>query len=463
MEDDWEVKVGSEGSVSGVKLGAGGPEEDEHWCQSSFKRFDWDAGVEDVWSSADSNRSVLGISADDVVFEDVVTSTFSTRALEARVKEVANQLATVGPIQDKSLSGQLEESGRLETDLANARKKIELLQNCRYQADPSVTTIQNIMLGKPFSLDGYKSLKKKEDLLDCALEMGDGDAILAVTLMIKRSLNHPRFLSLLSSRPLAANHLINYMITRHEMSQVTDLLHALGKFDYAGVISYRQATTRGSLDDKVRKLKKLLHSQMSGHDDSGLVLEQINILERISPLITGESEHPDRQVSNLSGSVLLALSYLSTWYYSAPDNLLHSPSALIKMHKLTRTQATWVTVRARASVQAWKDCETLLVGKGWMGGIKAKGDVDIVEMATVLHDAKCPTETLSLMLQAIESPSDRLDLARKLGATRVVVDVMLAQKDRVSLQGYRDSLTRNSDSWTVADQALNRSNIKWKN
>jgi len=293
--------------------------------------------------------------------------------------------------------------------------------------------------------------------------MGDGDAILAVTLMIKRSLNHPRFLSLLSSRPLAANHLINYMITRHEMSQVTDLLHALGKFDYAGVISYRQATTRGSLDDKVRKLKKLLHSQMSGHDDSGLVLEQINILERISPLITGESEHPDRQVSNLSGSVLLALSYLSTWYYSAPDNLLHSPSALIKMHKLTRTQATWVTVRARASVQAWKDCETLLVGKGWMGGIKAKGDVDIVEMATVLHDAKCPTETLSLMLQAIESPSDRLDLARKLGATRVVVDVMLAQKDRVSLQGYRDSLTRNSDSWTVADQALNRSNIKWKN
>jgi hypothetical protein len=34
-------------------------------------------------------------------------------------------------------------------------------------------------------LDGYKSLKKKEDLLDCALEMGDGDAILVITLMIR--------------------------------------------------------------------------------------------------------------------------------------------------------------------------------------------------------------------------------------------------------------------------------------
>ena len=65
-----------------------------------------------------------------------------------------------------------------------------------------------------FSLDGYKSLKKKEDLLDCAIEMGDGDAILAITLMIRRTLNHPKFLAVISARPLAAQHLVNYMITR---------------------------------------------------------------------------------------------------------------------------------------------------------------------------------------------------------------------------------------------------------
>jgi hypothetical protein len=29
-----------------------------------------------------------------------------------------------------------------------------------------------------------------------------------------------------------------------------------------------------------------------------------------------------------------------------------------------------------------------LVGKGWLGGVRAKGDVNITEMATVLHDAK---------------------------------------------------------------------------
>ena len=51
MDDDWEAKVGSTG-----KHGVGGQEEDQHWSQSSFKRFDWDEGVEDVWSSADTSR-----------------------------------------------------------------------------------------------------------------------------------------------------------------------------------------------------------------------------------------------------------------------------------------------------------------------------------------------------------------------------------------------------------------------
>ena len=30
----------------------------------------------------------------------------------------------------------------------------------------------------------------------------------------------------------------------------------------------------------------------------------------------------------------------------------------------------------------------VLVGKGWLGGVKAKGGVNMAEMSTVLHDAK---------------------------------------------------------------------------
>ena len=89
----------------------------------------------------------------------------------------------------------------------------------------------------------YKSMKKKEDLLDCALEMGDGDAILAITLMIKKTLKHPKFLGILCARPLAAQHLIHHMITRHELSQLTDLLNALGRFHESGIVAYKQAVS----------------------------------------------------------------------------------------------------------------------------------------------------------------------------------------------------------------------------
>ena len=37
------------------------------------------------------------------------------------------------------------------------------------------------------------------------------------------------------------------------------------------------------------------------------------------------------------------------------------------------------------------------------------------------------------MLQAVENPGDRLDAAKKLGVASLVVDILLAQKDRIAL------------------------------
>ena len=42
-------------------------------------------------------------------------------------------------------------------------------------------TILKIFLGKPYSLDLYKSFKDKIELVDEAIELGDGNAILAVS------------------------------------------------------------------------------------------------------------------------------------------------------------------------------------------------------------------------------------------------------------------------------------------
>jgi hypothetical protein len=45
----------------------------------------------------------------------------------------------------------------------------------------------------------------------------------------------------------------------------------------------------------------------------------------------------------------------------------------------------------------------------------------------------------------------------------VVVDVLLAQRDRTALTRYRDSLVANSRDWCYANNALINSNVKWKN
>lgn len=37
----------------------------------------------------------------------------------------------------------------------------------------------------------------------------------------------------------------------------------------------------------------------------------------------------------------------------------------------------------------------ILVGKGWLGGVKAKGGVNMAEMSIVLHDAKVNKHTVN--------------------------------------------------------------------
>ena len=60
--------------------------------------------------------------------------------------------------------------------------------------------------------------------------------------------------------------------------------------------------------------------------------------------------------------MLKTLVYLSTHHYAVAENLLHSPLAPRKIHRLTNKQFTWATLRAK--VEAWTDCENLVVGKG---------------------------------------------------------------------------------------------------
>lgn len=54
----------------------------------------------------------------------------------------------------------------------------------RWVPPPASDTITKILLGHPYSLELYRSLKSKTELLDTAIAIGDGNATLAVRLWI---------------------------------------------------------------------------------------------------------------------------------------------------------------------------------------------------------------------------------------------------------------------------------------
>jgi len=50
----------------------------------------------------------------------------------------------------------------------------------RWVPPPAKDTVTKILLGHPYSLELYRSLKSKTELLDAAIAIGDGNAMLAV-------------------------------------------------------------------------------------------------------------------------------------------------------------------------------------------------------------------------------------------------------------------------------------------
>ena len=69
----------------------------------------------------------------------------------------------------------------LRAENAQLRKQVEKINAARFTPLHPKETVKNIFFGQPYSLELYKSFTDKIALIDEALELGDGNAILAVS------------------------------------------------------------------------------------------------------------------------------------------------------------------------------------------------------------------------------------------------------------------------------------------
>ncbi|KAG6439872.1 hypothetical protein O3G_MSEX001163, partial [Manduca sexta] len=67
-------------------------------------------------------------------------------------------------------------------------------------------------------------MKSKTELLDGAIAVGDGNAILTVVLFLIATLNKKLVYELLHSRPSALNHYISFLQNEGKITELTDLL-----------------------------------------------------------------------------------------------------------------------------------------------------------------------------------------------------------------------------------------------
>ena len=235
---------------------------------------------------------------------------------------------------------------------------------------------------------------------------------------------------------------------------------------------YSQVSNLNSIDDRVRRIKQLIQSSFHRHPDANHLIEHVHLLERLSPVIASDSKN--QEITSRLGqanspkltstsTVLEALFYCQYFHYNEPENLLSSPLALKKVHKLTEKQFVWVAVSARASRFQWKDCEELVLTKGWLGGRKARGDIDVSQVVRLLHSHGATADVLQVFLALVEPLEERESLAKKFAVHTIVIDVCVLNRDRLALETYKSKLVPNSREWFYAENALSVSNTKWKN
>ena len=283
-------------------------------------------------------------------------------------------------------------------------------------------------------------------------------------LFLRNSLSRSKFAELLAICPQSVvNQLAVYLEKRNKRNELSELYSSLGRYNDSALIQYKaECSLKSGLEVKIRRLKAVLNTHFQSNPDSQHVIEHLNLLERASPVLANpvkDANAPPTEpitVHNL-------LAFCSYNYFGAPENLLHSPLAIKKCHKLTEKQFAWASLHGRAAKSAWKDCETLVLAKGWLGGTKVKGDIDPLEVSRLLHSSGAPGTVLRPFVELIEPLEEREKFAKKVGAHAVVVDVFVLQRDRTGLQNYLQKLIPQSEDWFYANNALTTTNTKWKN
>uniref|UniRef100_A0A1Q3F3J0 Putative vps16b n=1 Tax=Culex tarsalis TaxID=7177 RepID=A0A1Q3F3J0_CULTA len=436
--------------------------DDDYWNDSTNKSFNFDEDEVAVLevptaSTAANRRSLFG--------EDT--------ASEVHFANTQHELPLSVIISDEDLASLLDDQSRSEVPLPKGislEEEVKLLrrrlQECSY-APSAASVVAKLVLGKSCSLEMFRSLGEKEELLDEAVASGSGNAILKVVLFLERTLKKKLFYRLLQTRPEAVSHYVNYMALRLKVTECTDLLVFLGRHHEASLLQFSiYVRSTSNVEFKRQRLKKIYSDYFSQPGANSfyaqLVANYINLLE-----FQVSEQHAPNAGSILDGSVLETLHYAcgrykwgDTAHQSSPTN----PFKLAEAHAVGQPQFEWVALNERARAKAWLDFEHIFERKAWLNLKQKSFTIHIPIDRTILRLSalNAPEPVLNNFLAKVDDPARRLGLARRVNAKRGVVDALVALKDRTELEQFKDGLEAGTEERFYAENALKSLNNKWK-
>ncbi|XP_012535647.1 spermatogenesis-defective protein 39 homolog [Monomorium pharaonis] len=420
-------------------------DEDDFWYSSEKRSFCFESEVDQLKSDT----------------EKLWTGIFNTSSFENSLYST-NDLQTTKPLL--SIISEKTLTRILNADNKSSEKECSITQIKHSETavvQPNIT-LRQILLGQPYSLEGYKSLASKTALLDVAISNGDGNAILIIILFLTKTLKRSLVQRLLTERPDVVNVYIHYLFIRLQTNEITDILTMLGHSSIAAMknlhIIVKNTNDPNRLLQKLDNCHKALFTILPDCRETTFLESYIKLLEwQMAIKQKRNDELP------LNSSILESLRYACKYHCNTPNDFVTiSPITFSQDHDISPRLYQKVALHVKAACGGWDDIDRLLLTKGILGNTKLQTHLYIEDVLKILYKYNAPHVVLEKYLKFIDNLEKRLELAKKLSCHTIVIDIFVQQGDRTVLIDYKAKLQPQSEEYFYAESALRLPHIKWK-
>ncbi|OXA59443.1 spermatogenesis-defective protein 39 homolog [Folsomia candida] len=444
-----------------------GIDDEKYWNDSKIKGFGFGEDTEsieedNIFYGVSQERDAATKVGQDLRAEVSSLSSFVSDESSEEIHESFQRLRDLppflwnsGPLElelDRPVSGALNPEAYMHREQGDTRPL--------HLPSMDETIHQLLNSNEHVLLEHYQSLSQKKQLLTRAIEIHDGNAILAVTLFLYKTLKHSIFRQMLIEHKAAANHYVRYLETKNEVNHLVDLLNMLGRTKEAMLIRYKHILRReNNLQNFLKEMEHFYHSecQLSNEEVALLFNQHLQLL-----YIYKEIKEKTSFIHTDNSSVLKTLNFVAENFYENTNPPLTADNIKQKFN-LNVKQYNWVVLKALVVQQKWPQIEALLLTKTWLGSSKDRCLLPLEEVCNTLKDGDAPIDLVARFVRLIDDTEKKLVIARKLNCHSVVIDVYAAQKDRAAILTYKSNLEDNSKEFVYAETILKHNAIKWKN